>query len=152
MTRWERWALNLCTLAIAVTGYAYIWMKYALRSDDPFAVVNHPWQGATLDLHLMVAPVLILIFGIVFSSHVRKKLSTPRLPNRKSGLWSLGTFAVMVLSGYLLQVSSNEAWLQAMVVLHIASGAVFSVTYAAHLIISAKLLWARTDTVVREVA
>ena len=139
MKRWERWTFNALSLAVVATGFAYLWMKYVVQTDDPFAVVNHPWQTSMLSLHLVASPALILIFGIIFNSHVMKKLSGTRLPNRRSGFVSLGTFAAMIVSGYLLQVSSSGTWLQAMVVLHVASGAVFAVVYAAHLVISAKL-------------
>ena len=139
MKRWERWTFNTLSVAVIVTGFAYLWMKYFAQTDDPFAVVNHPWQTSMLSLHVVVSPALILIFGIIFNSHVMKKLSATRLPNRRSGLVSLGTFAAMIVSGYLLQVSSSETWLQAMLVLHLASGTVFAIVYAVHLVISAKL-------------
>jgi hypothetical protein len=139
MKRWERWTFNALSLAVIATGFAYLWMKYGVQTDDPFAVVNHPWQTSMLSLHVVASPALILIFGIIFNSHVMKKLSATRLPNRRSGLVSLGTFAAMIVSGYLLQVSSSQAWLQAMVVVHIASGAVFAIVYVAHLVISARL-------------
>jgi hypothetical protein len=139
MKRWERWTFNTLSVAVIVTGFAYLWMKYGVQTDDPFAVVNHPWQTSMLSLHVVASPALILIFGIIFNSHVMKKLSATRLPNRRSGLVSLGTFAAMIVSGYLLQVSSSETWLQAMLVVHLASGAVFAIVYAAHLVISAKL-------------
>jgi len=152
MKRWERWTFNASSLAVAATGFAYLWMKYVLQNDDPFAVVNHPWQTGMLDLHVVASPVFILIFGIVFNSHVMKKLRATGLPNRRSGFASLGTFAAMVASGYLLQVSSNEGWLQGLVVLHIASGAIFSTSYAIHLLISARLVRARPSPAIREVA
>jgi len=137
--RWERWTFNALSLAVVATGFAYLWMKYFLQTDDPFAVVNHPWQTSMLSLHVVVSPAFILMFGIIFNSHVMKKLSATRLPNRRSGLVSLGTFAVMIVSGYLLQVSASEAWLQTLIVVHVASGAVFAIVYTAHLVISAKL-------------
>ncbi|MBN4047977.1 hypothetical protein JYU09_00160 [bacterium AH-315-O15] len=152
MKRWERWSFNSLSLAVAATGFAYLWMKYAVQNDDPFAVVNHPWQTTMLGLHIVASPACILIFGIVFNSHVMKKLSATRLPNRRSGFVSLGTFAVMVVSGYLLQVLSNEGWLTTLIVLHVASGAVFSITYATHLVISARLARLRPLPAVREVA
>ena len=139
MKRWERWTFNTLSLVVVVTGFAYLWMKYAVQTDDPFAVVNHPWETSMLSLHVVSSPAFILIFGIIFNSHVMKKISATRLPNRRSGLSSLGLFGAMVISGYLLQVSASEAWLQALVVVHVASGAVFAIVYAAHLIISAKL-------------
>lgn len=155
MKRWERWTFNTLSLAVAATGFAYLWMKYGLTQDDPFAVVNHPWQTTMLDLHVIASPAFILVFGIILNSHIMKKLGAPRLPNRRSGLVSLGTFAAMVLSGYLLQVLTNERWLQALVVLHVASGAVFSLVYAAHLVVAARLARTprrRQDAVIPEVA
>lgn len=153
MRNWERWAFNLLSLVVAVSGFAYVWMKYALQSPDPFAVVNHPWQTPVLALHVIASPAFILVFGIVLNSHVMKMLRAPRVPNGASGLTSLGTFAAMVLSGYLLQVASNETWLRALVVLHIASGAVFSVAYTAHLIVGTSLgRRCRQNAAIREVA
>jgi len=152
MKPWERRAFNLCALVVAVTGFAYLWMKYFVQSDDPFAVINHPWQPAVLTLHILASPPFILIFGIVFNSHVMKKLKTPKLPNRKSGYASLFTFASMVVSGYLLQIVTDEGLLKGTVILHVASGAVFSVTYAVHLVISATLARRPVRAQVREVA
>lgn len=152
MKRWERWTFNLLSLAVAVTGFAYFGMKYAMTSDDPFAVVNHPWQATMLGLHVIVSPAFILMFGVVLNSHVMKKIRAPRLPNRRTGLLSLGTFAAMVVTGYLLQVASSDAWLQLLVTIHVATGAVFSVAYAAHLVISVKLARARPEAAIREVA
>ena len=139
MKRWERWSFNLAALVVAVSGFAYFWMKYFVENPDPFAVVNHPWEAAMLHLHVLASPPFILVFGIILNSHVLKKLGAPRLPNRKSGLASFGLFAVMVCSGYLLQVAADDSWLQALVILHVGSGALFSMTYTAHLITSARL-------------
>src|SRR5688572_9766062 len=118
--RWERWTFNLLSLAVAVTGFVYFWMKYAMVSDDPFAVVNHPWQAAVLGLHVVVSPAFILMFGVILNSHVMKKIRAPRIPNRRTGLLSLGTFGAMVVTGYLLQIASSEGLLQLLVVVHVA--------------------------------
>lgn len=154
MRRWERWTVNLFSLVVAATGFVYFWMKYLLEPQDPFAVVNHPWQGAMLSLHLVSSPGLILLFGIVFNSHVMKKLRATRLPNRRSGWVSLVTFGTMVLSGYLLQVAASESWLQALVALHVGSGALFTVAYGAHLVITFRLARSRErqESVAFEVA
>ncbi|MBI3047151.1 MAG: hypothetical protein HYY76_02465 [Acidobacteria bacterium] len=145
MKRWERWSLNSLSLILAVTGFVYLWMKYLMEPPDPFAVVNHPWQTAMLNLHVIASPLFILVFGIAFNSHVMRKLGAPRLPNRLSGYVSLGSFAVMVLSGYLLQVTTSDWWLQALVVVHIAGGALFTLVYAAHLVISLSLARTRQE-------
>lgn len=154
MKRWERWSINGLSLVVAATGFVYFWMKYLIAPQDPFAVVNHPWQSAMLNLHVVASPALILVFGIVFNSHVMKKLRAPRLPNRRSGWVSLVTFGAMVLSGYLLQTAASDLWLQALVALHVASGAVFTLVYASHLVITIRLarLRERPEPVAYEVA
>lgn len=139
MKTWERWTFGLSALGVAVTGAAYFWMKYFVVSHDPFAVVNHPWQGAMLAAHVVLAPALILMFGILLNGHVLKKLGARNIPNRRSGLVSFWTFAVMTVSGYLLQVVTAAAWLSPLIAVHVASGAVFSVVYGAHLVISVRM-------------
>jgi hypothetical protein len=151
--RWERWWFNLAALAVAATGFAYFWMKYLIQTDDPFAVVNHPWESAMLNLHVLASPPFILIFGIILNSHIVKKLGVAKLPNRRSGYISFGTFAAMACSGYLLQVAMEERWMQALVILHVGSGLTFAVTYLVHLVISARSAGRRgAPAAIREVA
>lgn len=152
MKRWERWGFNTTAAVVAVTGFVYLWMKYFVDSQDPFAVVNHPWQGHTLHLHLLASPAFILMFGLVLNSHILKKIGATRLPNRKSGMASLVLFAVMLSSGYTLQVVTDPSLLQALVVAHIASGALFSLAYGLHLILSWRLARSRPAARIREVA
>jgi hypothetical protein len=134
--RWERWTFNGLALAVAASGFVYLWMKYALETDDPFAVVNHPWQPLMLQLHVLASPPFVLIFGVVLNSHVMRKLQATGLRNQRSGYVSLGTFAVMLASGYLLQVATSEALLSALVWAHVSSAALFTLAYATHLLLS----------------
>jgi hypothetical protein len=152
MKRWERWTFNLCALAVAASGFAYFWMKYLVQADDPFAVVNHPWQSAMLHLHVLVSPPFLLVFGIILNSHVMKKLRATKIPNRKTGLASLATFGAMIVSGYLLQVTLSDAWLRALVVVHVTSGAVFTLTYGTHLVISSALVRRAARAPIQDVA
>lgn len=142
MKRWERWSFNGLNIVVAITGLAYLYMKYVLPSDDPFAVVNHPWQSSMLSLHVVVAPFVILLFGIVLRSHIIKKLISNSRPDRRTGWISLISFSTMAFSGYLLQVATSFAWLNALVVFHIATSIVFIIGYGAHLVIGWRLLWA----------
>jgi hypothetical protein len=147
---WERWTFGLLALIVSATGGAYFWMKYMIVNTDPFAVVNHPWQAAMLAAHLVAAPGLLLMFGIVLNSHILRKLgATTRLPNRKSGYLSLATFFTMTLTGYLLQVVTAEQTLQVLVALHVTTGALFSIAYVTHLLISVRLARAYREARVR---
>lgn len=152
MKRWERWCFNAAAAIVAATGFAYFWMKYLVESAGPFAVVNHPWQGFSLGLHVLSSPAFILIFGLVLNSHILRKIGATRLPNRKSGYASLVLFVVMVASAYLLQVVTDRQILQALVVAHVGSGVLFSLAYGLHLVLSWRLSRMLPASRMREVA
>ena len=141
MKRWERWSFNAMNMVVAVTGLTYFYMNDILTTSDPFAVVNHPWQGSMLSLHVVAAPFVVLLFGIVLRSHIIRKLTSNNQPDRRTGWVSLISFSTMALSGYLLQVASSVVWLDALVITHIATGVVFLVGYSAHLVIGWRLVW-----------
>lgn len=140
MKRWERWTFGWLSFVVAATGGAYFWMKYLLTTDDPFAVVNHPWQSAMLSAHVVASPALLLVFGIILNSHILRKIGAKAAPARKSGLTSLVTFSLMAASGYLLQVTTSDMLLKLLVAVHVTSGVLFSAVYVIHLVISVRLL------------
>ena len=152
MKRWERWVFHLTGLATAVTGLAYFWMKYLLATDDPFALVNHPWEPAMLGWHVVTSPAFVLAFGILLNAHIVKQLRGWRRENRASGLTSLGMFSTMALSGYLLQVVTSAAMLSALVWVHVGSGVVFTLAYVCHLVISVRMPRSRTIPGTRQTA
>ena len=139
MNTWGRWAFGLLTMSVTVTGLAYLWMKYFLATDDPFAVVNHPWQSFMLAAHVVLSPGLVLVFGMLLNSHILEKLGAGKTENRKSGLVSFGTFFVMTGTGYLLLVVTSPLLMQILVAAHVISGGMFSLLYLAHLVISVRL-------------
>ncbi len=136
MTRVERWLISVLSLIVGVTGLLYLWMKYFMQAADPFAVVNHPWQPYMLDAHLLSAPALLIVFGAVWTSHVRGKLDAGQPYSQRSGLVSLWTFLVMAGSGYVLQVLTNETARQVAVASHVTAGTLFIGAYALHFVAS----------------
>ena len=139
MKLWERWTVGLLAVLVSATGLGYFWMKYLLVGDDPFAVVNHPWQPAMLAAHVLAAPGLLLMFGIILNSHILRKLRATGVPNRRSGLTSFSTFFAMTASGYLPQVVTSSSLLRILVVVHVAAGVLFAAAYVIHLVISVRL-------------
>ncbi len=135
MTRWERWAFNAFHAIVSVTGGAYFYMKYAMITHDPFAVINHSWQPSMLAAHLVAAPVFIALFGMLFRSHTLRKLLSSNPSNRRTGWTSLASFATMALSGYLLQVAADPTLLTVLVWIHVATSALFVAGYGVHLVI-----------------
>lgn len=135
MSRLQIVYLQISALLTAGTGIVFAWMKYAMKSSDPFAVVNHPWQPAMLASHVVMAPLLVFAFGWIFNDHIWTKFRNPAAPKRKSGVWTMAAIVPMVLSGYLLQVSTADATRHAMAIAHWISSAVFVLVYATHLIL-----------------
>ena len=139
MSRWESWAFGTLHLVLALTGGVYFFMKYVLRTDDPFAVVNHPWQSPMLAAHVVAAPLGMMLFGVVFRSHILNKLASNNGPGRRSGWISLISFATMALSGYLLQVVASPASLRVVMVAHVVTSVIFVVGYSTHLLSGLRL-------------
>jgi hypothetical protein len=151
MNRWETRISHLSTALVTASGVVYLWMKYFLVTDDPFAIVNHPWQPAMLSLHVLAAPVLTFVVGLIVSSHVRKKLAGGGRSNRRSGLIAVITFPTMVVSGYALQAFSNPTLTKAALILHLVSSAFFALGYVVHQIVSFALA-RRTRSIRQEAA
>ena len=134
MTRTQILYLHVSTLLVTITGVVFALMKYLMKGEDDFAVVNHPLQPHMLSAHVVLAPFLVFGFGWIFASHVWPKLVFRDPRNRASGLASLALIAPMTLSGYLMQVSTNETIRYAMSVAHWVTSAIFVVAYVAHLV------------------
>lgn len=132
MTPFERWAVWGTSMLTFVTGVIYVWLKYLLVSDDPFAVVNHPWQPIVLKAHILVAPLLIFSIGLVTLRHIWRHMRSRMPEGRRSGLLTVAVLGPMVLSGYLIQALTDEGWLKAMAVSHIGLGIVYGVALLAH--------------------
>jgi hypothetical protein len=132
VTRFERWAVWSTSLATLVTGVVYLWMKYLMVSDDPFAIVNHPWQPMVLKLHILVAPLLTFSLGVVALRHIWRHLKAGMREGRRSGLLAGLVFGPMIVTGYLIQAITHEGWLKAMAYSHIGFGLAYGVALLAH--------------------
>jgi hypothetical protein len=135
MTRWQLIILHVSTALLTLTGIVFALMKYAMTSDDPFAVANHPLQPYMLAAHVVIAPVLVFALGWITSSHIVPKLLNTTGAKRPTGLVSVWIALPMVATGYLLQVSSGEELRLAMSIGHWISAGVFFLGYLAHLIV-----------------
>lgn len=135
MNRIEAWILHLSTIALTVTGLVYAAMHYLMKPADPFSVVNHPWEPHLAAIHIMAAPLLVFGFGIVVRSHILTKLGNDGRTGKKSGLVLIPLFAVMVVSGYLLQIITSS-WRSILVVVHLACGVLWFGSYLVHQIIA----------------
>jgi hypothetical protein len=133
MSRAQLLSLHISIVLTALTGIVFAWMKYLMKSSDPFAVVNHPLQPHMLSAHVVLAPAMTFVLGWTFANHMwpRIVLGDPR--RRLTGLSATILIAPMVVSGYLLQISTSDAVRNAMAIAHGVSSAVFVLAYITHL-------------------
>ncbi len=124
--------LNTSVALMTLTGIIFAAMKYWMKSSDPFAVANHPWQPHMLTAHVLIAPFAVFAFGWTFSNHIWPALVN-RAPNRASGVVSMLLIAPMVATGYLMQVSTADATRHAFAMAHWISAGLYVVVYVAHL-------------------
>ena len=128
--------LNISVALSALTGLVFAWMKYWMKSADPFAVVNHPWQPHLLSAHVLVAPLAVFAFGWTFGNHIWPALVN-RAPNRASGIMSMVLIIPMVITGYLMQISTEDAARHGFAVAHWIASGLYLAGYVAHLFGSA---------------
>ena len=139
MKPWEIWLSHISTFLVTLSGVAYLWIKYFMETTDPFAIINHPWQPSMLSLHVLVAPALVFVVGLMVQSHIQRKLRSGTNSNRSSGLASMVTLPVMIASGYMLQVVTAPLLASITLGLHLVSSSVFVVTYVTHQVVSYRL-------------
>jgi hypothetical protein len=132
VTRFERWSVWSSSALTFVTGVIYLWLKYGVATDDPFAVINHPWQPVVLKLHILVAPLMVFSVGMVALRHVWRHLRTGSREGRRSGLVTVFMVGPMIVTGYLIQAITAEGLLRSMAWAHIGLGLVYGVGLLAH--------------------
>lgn len=132
MTQFEKWSVWSTSVATTVTGVGFSWAKYFVSSDDPWAVVNHPWQPWFLKAHILVAPLMVFAIGMIFTRHVWRHFRNRVRLGRRSGIFTALATLPMVATGYLIQAVTHGGWLQALAIAHTVLGFAYAVGLALH--------------------
>ena len=132
MSPFEKWLLWGSTTVVAVSGFAFLWLKYFVIPADPYAIVHHPWQPFFLKLHILSAPFLVFAVGVVFLRHIWRQLRSGRPGGRRTGLTVLLVLVPMVVSGYLLQTVATREALRWIAWTHIAASAAYVLAIGGH--------------------
>jgi hypothetical protein len=138
LSRAQILTLQLAFWLTTLTGAVFAWMRYAMKSEDPFAVANHPWQPHMLAAHVVLAPFLLFVLGWIFGNHIWPAFARKDVPHRKSGIVAMALIVPMALSAYLLQIATSDALRKAMAAAHWITSTVFALAYIAHLVFKPK--------------
>ena len=137
ISRFERTLLVVTVVLTGATGLAYAWMKYLLKSADPFSVVNHPWQPLLLSAHVLAAPALLFALGLITREHIVGKYRDPKARRgRKTGILMAWIRLPMASTGYGLQVLTSRGPRQIMGWAHLGFGMLFLLLYGAHAVLA----------------
>lgn len=134
MTRREAWCVHLAALGVGGTGLVYGWMRYFLRPNDEFALVNHPLQPTLQHAHLLLAPLLLFAVGLVWSEHAWQRVRAGFPVRRPTGLVLFALFWPMVVSGVGVQLAEAEGTRALAIWSHALSGTLWCAAYLVHLV------------------
>ena len=132
LPRFETWAIHLSMLLVGGTGLVYSWMAYLAVPADPYAVVRHPWQPAVQHLHVVVAPLLVFVTGMIWRRHVWSSWRLGIRARRRSGVGLALSLVPMMASGYLLQVAVESFWRTTWGWIHLVSSLLWTLGYLTH--------------------
>ncbi len=141
MNRVDVWLFHISNGLVIITGLVYAWMAYFCQSDDPYAVVGHPWQPHFQHAHVLVAPLLVLVLGYLWNRHMGPHLQRDTRKRRNSGIGMLLAALPMIFSGYAIQTAVEAHWRTIWVIVHLVTSVLWMSGYLIHLM--AKLLQKR---------
>lgn len=132
MTRTEASLLHAANALVGGTGIVFAWMRYVLVSDDPYSVVSSPAEPAVQHLHVLTAPVLVFACGLIWQAHVWPRVRSSFRERRRSGISLALGFVPMVVSGYAIQISTDEDWRGVWIFVHLSTSGLWLAAYVAH--------------------
>ncbi|MEX0890722.1 MAG: hypothetical protein WEB88_01040 [Gemmatimonadota bacterium] len=125
MNAFQKWLLLGSSVATALTGIVYAWMKYLMTPTEPWAVINHPLEPWMLKAHIVVAPVMVFALGLIATGHIWAHFRSGLSVRRRTGITTMAVLVPMIFTGYLIQAVTHAGWLQAMVLGHLVTSALY---------------------------
>ncbi|MCC6673112.1 MAG: hypothetical protein IT458_18750 [Planctomycetes bacterium] len=126
----SRW-FRATVLAASATGAILLWTRYVAappEETDPPAI-----DATAQHLHVLLVPFLVFGLGVLWPTHVLPAL---RVGNRlrRTGLLLLALTPPMVLTGYAMQVATEESWRSLLGWAHALTGTAWAGVFVVHLL------------------
>ena len=113
------------------TGTLWFVLHRWFSIEGEFGPEKNPLEPWLIKVHGASAFLVLIGFGYVLASHVHVGWRTRR--NRVLGLALVTTFALLILTGYLLYYASGEGFREGVGWMHLALGLSLPVTLMAHI-------------------
>lgn len=133
MSKNEKWILLIANFLSVVTGLVYAWMIYFLQPLNEWDIFNHPWQKQTQALHILVVPALVFSLGLIWKKHIQERMFKSHQSRKFSGYILVLIFVPMVVSGYLVQVATEENFRKINSSVHLWTSIIWSAFFLVHL-------------------
>ncbi len=126
--------MEIAASAVGGSGVVYGLLRYFLGGEpDPYSsVARHPWEPAARDVHLLLAPLLVLGLALIWNGHIRPKYISGARKRRRSGISLMLLSLPMVFSGYLLQIAIDDFWRLIWIWTHGLTSVVFILAFFVH--------------------
>jgi uncharacterized membrane protein len=123
--------VHLTSYLTILHGFLYALIKYFLKVETEYGVRAHEYQSLTQAIHIVLSPLLIFSFGLLFKDHIYPKLVRFR-EKKLSGTALVVIFILMSFSGYLVQVVYQESPREFFIWIHIITSALWTLFYLIH--------------------
>jgi thiamine biosynthesis lipoprotein len=130
--RIAKWIWYFTVSVVGITGVGLIWTRYFLASDDPFSIINHPMEPYLRNIHIFVAPLLLIAFGYYLRDHFFPRIYNGKYSGKKSGLSIVLLISVQVVSGYWMQTTIDMDFRNILMIIHISAGLGFLFIMSIH--------------------
>lgn len=130
LSRGQRNLIYLIGAGAWLSGVLWLVLHNFCARPGEFGLAPHPLEPWSLRTHAAFAFAAIWLFGMLSAVHVQKGWNSRR--KRYSGVALVSSFAVLILSGYLLYYVGDERARPVVSTLHWLLGAVAPLAFLAH--------------------
>ncbi len=138
------------SLALWLTGAAWLCLHYFGRTEGEFGIVTHPLESVMLQFHGFVFIPALLSLGAILFGHIGSAWNYRK--NKSTGLIMVAIFALLIGSGYILYYTGSDALRQASSFAHWITGLVAPVIFIQHALIRARRSAGRRNATSNEAA
>ncbi|MFT5124003.1 MAG: hypothetical protein ACI9TH_000119 [Kiritimatiellia bacterium] len=144
MTPLENRLMHLANLLVGGTGLVYGVLKFFFMREGEYGPEMHVAQPAWQHAHVLAAPLLVILLGMFWKSHIQPYWQRGLKEGRRTGLGMVALAVPMIASGYLLQVAESGAWRSIWMWVHIGVSLLWILFYLGHWLLH---WWARRQRV-----
>lgn len=101
-----RFIFYILSFSIFLTGFIAIILHYFFITETDFEIIPSPYVVHFINLHGLIAPFFLIIFGSLFPLHIQRAIKAKI--NFASGIMLLITLITLIVSGYYLYYCSDD--------------------------------------------